>query len=334
MNKLIITDAKKLIEYIKKQGAQRIFIQSPNGFRSKLIYLADKIEREIKEIEIIIDGNLNYGGCDIQGNVFSLLDLDIVIHVGHTPFQHNIIKPENVIYYPLFENKKITKKLYLEIYKLAKQYNNIGVVNSLQYYKQSLELVNQLQGDGFQVFIEKPVYNYMFKGQILGCDISAAHKIKDKIDVFFVVSSGVFHALGVALWINKPTFVVDIHNERIIDLEKLRRKYLSKIAYNIEKTRECLKIGVIISPKSGQFNYMSARFAYDELKKLRKKVYLISMENITQEQLSYFLNIEAFIQTACPRLSIDDIFAFEKPVLNMEQFLILIGKKKFEEVYP
>ena len=77
-----------------------------------------------------------------------------------------------------------------------------------------------------------------------------------------------------------------------------------------------------------------ARYIINELRKRGKNTYLITLKDITPDNLAYFPSIEAYIQTGCPRISIDDLYNFHKPVLNIEQFMILTGQRKFEEIYP
>lgn len=334
VKKLIIRSISELLRYIEGKKPQRILLQSPNGYRNRLIDLADVIKKRYDEAEVIIEGNLNYGACDIQRHAIDLLDIDLVIHVGHSPFYRIDNKFDNIIYYPLFEGRRITKNLYSQILDVLTGYKRVGVVNSIQYYKQYVSIMKRLREDGYDVYSGESAYGHMYKGQILGCEISAAQKIRGYVDVYLVISSGLFHGLGVALWTGRPTYVVDIHNSKVVDVQRMRRRYLSKIANNIEIAKTGRRFGIIISTKLGQINYDFAEFVYKELKKLNREVYIISMDNITQEQLSYFMDIDVFIQTACPRLSIDDVYVFKKPVLNMEQFLIMIGRRSFDEVYP
>lgn len=69
-----------------------------------------------------------------------------------------------------------------------------------------------------------------------------------------------------------------------------------------------------------------------ELEKHGKKVQLIAMTEVTDERLLVFRDIDAFIQVACPRISIDNTFS--KPVLSVPQanaLIKLLNKESIED---
>ena len=60
---------------------------------------------------------------------------------------------------------------------------------------------------------------------------------------------------------------------------------------------------------------------------------LIAMREVTSERIAYFKSIDAFIQTSCPRVSIDG-YTFKKPVLSAPQaeaLLDLLDGKELDE---
>jgi 2-(3-amino-3-carboxypropyl)histidine synthase len=61
---------------------------------------------------------------------------------------------------------------------------------------------------------------------------------------------------------------------------------------------------------------------------LGKKTQLIALTDITNDRLQNFKGIDAFIQVACPRISMDN--HFEKLILSVPQALALIKLLKKE----
>jgi 2-(3-amino-3-carboxypropyl)histidine synthase len=45
-----------------------------------------------------------------------------------------------------------------------------------------------------------------------------------------------------------------------------------------------------------------------------------------------FPGIDAFINTACPRISLDDAPNFGKPLLSLNETLVLLGEMKWEDL--
>jgi 2-(3-amino-3-carboxypropyl)histidine synthase len=70
------------------------------------------------------------------------------------------------------------------------------------------------------------------------------------------------------------------------------------------------------------------------LKKHKKEHREVFLDRVNEDVLSLFSDVDAYITASCPRISVDDISRFKKPILNLEQLLILFGYKKFGDVYP
>ncbi len=153
-------------------------------------------------------------------------------------------------------------------------------------------------------------------GQVLGCNVQSAEKIKDKVDAFLYVGDGKFHPLGVALATKKPVFTFNPLNNHFskikkeeIDAYKRRRKS------SLVKFLHAENVGVIVSTKSGQYYPLSKLDSI--IKKINKKYpdkkfYTFIAETIDYNQLENFPFIQAWVNTACPRIE-EDI-----RILNLE----------------
>ena len=62
-----------------------------------------------------------------------------------------------------------------------------------------------------------------------------------------------------------------------------------------------------------------------------RKVVQLAMRDITPDRLAPYIDIEAFVQTACPRISIDG-FTFDRPVLSIPQADALVGLMEGREM--
>src|SRR4030043_1391157 len=56
---------------------------------------------------------------------------------------------------------------------------------------------------------QKVIPDSIIGGSVLGCDVSAAEKIKDKVDFFVYIGTGEFHPLGVALKTGKEVIIAN-----------------------------------------------------------------------------------------------------------------------------
>ena len=58
---------------------------------------------------------------------------------------------------------------------------------------------------------------------------------------------------------------------------------------------------------------------------------LFALKEITPRGLMQFPTIHAFVNTACPRLALDDAPNFDKPILSINEALVLLGELNWED---
>lgn len=334
-------DKNYVIKVVNKKGYKRVLFQGPDGLRNQLANLAKEISSKLAHVEIIIDGERDFGACDIPYDKAIKLGVDAIFHFGHIEFpatkeQLSVINGQvPVEYFPVYDDSRITTKIINELVSWLEEGVTAAIVYSLQYKRQFLEIVRYLDKIGIPLINTKARELGLDKWQIIGCNIGILERFVDETNCVIVVSGGLFHGLGVGLYSGLPTLVVDVPRGEVYNIERELKRYRSLIAYNISRVSECRNFGVIVSTKSFQYNYSTAKFIHEYLiNNLEKNSVLLVMDFINNDILEYFPSLDAFIQTACPRISIDDLIGYKRPILNVEQFLIFIGKKKFEEVYP
>lgn len=157
---------------------------------------------------------------------------------------------------------------------------------------------------------KKIIKNSVIGGQILGCDVSNAIKIKDKVDSFLYIGSGEFHPLAVAQKTNKPVFTANPITNEISkisnkDIENIKKNKKGKLIKFLSSNR----IGILVSKKSGQYQLKKA---IQLQKKLNKQSYIFLFDTLDNKQLENFPDIECWVNTACPRIE-------GKNIINLEE---------------
>jgi len=199
---------------------------------------------------------------------------------------------------------------------------NIGIITTVQHAHKINELIEFLKKQNKNPIIKKNKQKY--PGQILGCDVSNAELIKDKVDCFLYIGSGNFHPIEAALKTDKKVYcynplsrVFSKVNENEVERYKKRIKG-AKIRFLSSK-----EIGVLISVKPGQYNLEKAKKLKEKYKD--KNFYFLIFDTLRKEELENFNFIECFVNTACPRIAEDEL---NKAVINIEdidQFLNIQG---------
>ena len=69
-----------------------------------------------------------------------------------------------------------------------------------------------------------------------------------------------------------------------------------------------------------------------KLQKSGRKTTLFALREITSNALMQFPNIDAFVNTACPRLSLDDTPNFLRPIISLSEANVMLGEMDWEEL--
>jgi len=176
-------------------------------------------------------------------------------------------------------------------WKIKKQLNKlpkkIFLAYSIQYKPLALKIKEYLKKQNKEI-----------KGfkQVLGCS-----ELKSKFPML-LVSSGNFHALNLVLQNNK-VFLLDKEKIKKIDNKEINKIKLKRKSALL-KFLSAETIGILISCKPGQENLSEARELKRKLEKKGKRPRIFLADNITPLDLENF-NIDSWVNTACPGLSMD-----------------------------
>ncbi len=189
-----------------------------------------------------------------------------------------------------------------------RQYKSVCLVTTVQHIHKLKEVKEFLESSEKKVYIGKPGEHCVYAGQILGCDAGAANTPAEAI-VFF--GTGEFHPLA----INKPILLANPYSKEIREFDSSKEQ--NKRIMAAEKVKAAKKIGILVSTKPGQYRMKEAEALKKKLEKQGKRAYIFIGDMLMPSELMNFPDIEAWINTACPRLIEDD---FGKPIANWKDF--------------
>ena len=306
-------DKKIIFSEIEQIKPNTILLSCPDGYLTKVQQLASKIEKDYN-IQTIISADPTYGCCDIMDDDASRLGTDIAFHIGHNSAIKRIGKRTVLI--DVYEDVDFTKVIKESLSSL-KKYNQLGICTISQYLHQLGKTKKTLEEAGFKICIGEG-QERLLDGQIMGCRFGPAFNIRDKIDALVFLGQSRFHAIGVALSTGRPTIMLDPYLTIAEDVTPLAEKWLKRSILQLYNARDAERFGVIIGLREGQNLFKRAVQVRMRLLDYGKEVQMITPREITEDRLSMFTNIDGFIQTACPRISIDGE-NFSKPILSIPQ---------------
>lgn len=187
---------------------------------------------------------------------------------------------------------------------LPKSSKAVGLIATVQFIKALPGLKQWLERQGKQALINK-------NGQIVGCNISNATKIQDKVSCFLYVGSGKFHPLAVALSLKQPKPIF-LYNPITEEFSRLNEKDIAQVQARKKTARvkfiSAKIFGILVSTKPGQQRLKQAKALRTKLEKQGKKVYFFLFNDFDINQLENFPRVECWINTACPGLSLEQPF--------------------------
>lgn len=280
------------------------------------IELAAELE-EATGVAVLISGNSCYGACDVDVKLASIVDL--LFHFGHTgTFLH-----KNVVFIELRSTIDIQPVVERALRELRG--DTIGLVATVQHAHAVPEAQAVLIRAGKQVLLGKSA-TLRYAGQVTGCDFSAARVPCDEL---LFIGSGRFHPEGIALYTGKRVVAADpcTFQIQLVEPGDLRKKRYAVIA----RAMDAKSFGIIVGLKSGQLNLSEASAVQRKAAESGFDAYLLAMDEITEAGLMGF-RVDAFVNTACPRL-IENFVQFNKPVLSVNEFEVVIGEREWDEVW-
>jgi 2-(3-amino-3-carboxypropyl)histidine synthase len=279
-------------------------LQVPDGLKRKVLKIADDLG------DVAIDCESCFGACDLAVNEAKALGCDKIIHYGHSKLIETDIPVE---YVEIREKYDPTKVLEKESEKIKEK--SIGLISTLQFLDSLGVAKKFLEGSGKTVKIGRGKHN---PGQILGCDISSARAVESDVDAFLYIGSGRFHPLGISMQTGKTVYVLDVEKSDIVDITEMKERFQRQKYATIALAKDAERFGVLVSVKPGQMNMGLAKRIKKKLEDSGKKAYILVFNEIRPEKLEG-LDLDAYINTACPRIAIEDRTSYKKPILNPDE---------------
>ncbi|MGB9927343.1 MAG: diphthamide biosynthesis enzyme Dph2 [Methanosarcina sp.] len=310
-----------IISVIRKLGVKKVGFQFPEGLKRKGPELARKVE-ESTGAEVIISGDPCFGACDFDRTL--LEHVDILFHFGHAELEDTKLS-DKVFFIEARSNVDIKSVVKKAISELKGQ--KIGLITTVQHVHKLPEACSILEAKGKKCVIENGDSRLAYAGQVLGCNFSAARA--EICDEYLYIGSGDFHPLGVALSTKKRVLAADPFSGEVREVDPSR--ILRQRSAVIAKSLDAEVFGIIVSSKNGQERMNLASSLKDLAKKHGKEAHLILIDLVTPDQLLQF-KVDAFVNTACPRLAIDEVGRFPSPMLTPQEFEIVLGEREWEKL--
>ena len=320
-------EMEHLLSEIARSRAKRILIQIPDGLKPDGVNLSKTIEEETST-EVFLSSSACYGACDLAVDQARLLGVDLIIHYGHTPF--GAVDGPPVVFLDARSRLDVTSVLSKADYKLS-GLKKIGLATTVQHLGELDMIRRHLEGLGIETVMTPAGGRSLRTGQIIGCDYTPLKMIASKVDSFIIIGSK-FHAMGASIAVDKPVILVDPYSNQVIDMKRTREAIIRRRYAAITKAKNARVFGIILGTKPGQHDPAGALSLKEEINGQGRTATIIVVDEISPDSLENFREVEIFVNTACPRLAIDDTERFTRPILSPREALVAIGELEWEDL--
>ncbi|MDS0477412.1 diphthamide biosynthesis enzyme Dph2 [Natrinema sp. 1APR25-10V2] len=313
-------ELEQIVDAIEERDAKKVGLQFPEGLKRRGPAVADDL-RELADDDVtfMLSGQPCYGACDLD--TYLMKRTDVFVHFGHSPMKDT----DKVIYVPLFSNVEVTPIMEeaLDTLEPPEETEGVGLVTTAQHMNRYEEMSEFLEERGYEVHSRRGDDRLTHEGQVLGCNYASADVPADQV---LYVGGGKFHPLGLAMeHPDKHVVIADPVNNvvTVADTEKFMKQRYGAI----HRAMDAEKWGVIFCTKIGQGRWEIAQEILDD----NDNAYLITMDEVTPDRLRNF-DMDAFVNTGCPRITTDDGPQFHKPMLTPGEYRIAVGDEPLDSL--
>lgn len=306
-------EVERIVELVQENRARVLQLQFPEGLKRYGPEVAKRI-KEHANVTVLLSGNPCYGACDLDYGT----EADLLVHFGHAEIPE--LAAHRVCFVEVRSDVDVIPTVNDALALISG--HRVGIVTNVQHVHTLDSVRRHLESAGLQCSIGYGDGRVKYRGQVLGCNFSSARAID--VDEYLYVGSGAFHALGVALATGKRVIAADplLRKTSIADVDLIMKQRYALIAKAMDAHTFCVLVGT----KAGQQRFHLASELAEEAIARGYDAYTVTINEVTPWTL-YQFPAEAYVNTACPRIAIDDIRLFKAPMLTPIEFEMILGKR-------
>lgn len=323
-------EVHKTIWRIKEANSTRVAIQFPEGLHIYAVTISDILE-QFANCETVILGDVTYGACCVDDFTARSLECDFLVHYGHSclvPTDVTSIPTLYIFVTIAFDHQHLVDTILLNFEAEAAALR-LAILGTIQFASSFPAVKAALQPHFASLHI--PQAKPLSPGETLGC---TSPKLSE-VDVLVFVCDGRFHLESVL--ISNPTvpaYKYDPYN-KAFTIETYDHPQMHSLRKAAISTAQSARHYGIILGALGRQGAPHLLLRLQALLRERGIAYItVLLSEIFPQKLELFDSVDAWIQIACPRLSVDWGYAFKKPLLSPYEAEVALHSAQWREIYP
>ncbi|XP_053562194.1 2-(3-amino-3-carboxypropyl)histidine synthase subunit 1 [Bombina bombina] len=318
----------KTIWRIQQASAKRVALQMPEGLLMFACTIADIIER-FTSAETVVMGDVTYGACCVDDYTARALGADFLVHYGHSCLIP-IDTTQGIKMLYVFVDIKIDTSHFVDTIRFNfSSGTSLAFVSTIQFVS-ALQAAAQALRSEYQVTV--PQCKPLSPGEILGC---TSPRLDKSVNAVVYLGDGRFHLESVMIH-NPETkaFRYDPYS-KVFSREYYEHSIMLKNRSDaISAAANAKTWGLILGTLGRQGSPKILEHLESRLQALGCCYVRLLLSEIFPNKLKLFPEVEAWVQVACPRLSIDWGTAFSKPLLTPYEASVALRDAEWQNIYP
>ncbi|XP_054703587.1 2-(3-amino-3-carboxypropyl)histidine synthase subunit 1 isoform X1 [Grus americana] len=318
----------KTVWRIRQAQARRVALQMPEGLLMFACTIADIIER-FTDAEAVVMGDVTYGACCVDDYTARALGADFLVHYGHSCLiPIDATQGLKMLY--VFVDIKIDTSHFLETIRFNfAAGTSLALVSTIQFVC-TVQAASQELRSQYKVCV--PQCKPLSPGEILGC---TSPRLAQDTDAVVYLGDGRFHLESIMI-ANPgiPAYRYDpyskVFSQEHYGHERMRRA--RQDAIHTATGARCW--GLILGTLGRQGSLGILQHLESRLHALGRPFVRVLLSEIFPSKLRLFPDVDAWVQVACPRLSIDWGEAFSKPLLTPYEAAVALRDVEWQQPYP
>ncbi len=303
-----------------------VLLEAPQGLVQFLPGLARHVER-LFGVEARYRLEPSYGLCSLGLREAEELDAALV-HVGHDYYPYPLCPGRRCIYrlpgrvvlvpgeYLGGDPEALAEEAAAELPRGAR----VALARPSQHRGLAERLREALRRRGLRVEAVEP---------IVGCYFANLLRHRGRVDAYLVAAGGWFHALGLGLALageGPRVLRLDPYTGAVEDAAPMVSRTLAKRFWVMQRFAEARRVAVIAGLLPGQHRPGMVEALVRLLRRSGREADIVYAERLSRELLDNLnpRSYDAYIVTSCPRLAIEDLGDYWKPVLAPGEALVVL----------
>ena len=318
----------KTVWRIRQAGARTVALQFPEGLLMFACTIAD-IVHQFTGAETIIMGDVTYGACCVDDYTATALGADFMVHYGHSclvPVDTTRVKMLYVFVDIQIDNAHV-------IASIRHNFQSgvcIALVSTIQFVAAVHGIAQALKEEGYQVVV--PQSKPLSPGEILGC---TSPQLSPDVSMLVYVGDGRFHLESIMISNpDVPAYRYDPYS-KVLSREHYDHQKMKEVRRKaILEAGKANKFGLILGTLGRQGSPLVLEHLKQRLEAASRSYCVVLLSEIFPAKLNLFEDIDAWVQIACPRLSIDWGSAFMKPLITPYELAVALNVTDWKDTYP